>query len=188
MKPKLLIPFLILAIGVFSALTITTLSMQNAGFENQQEQALREEISLLMTQLTHVISALEQLTQNETIEKLIDLQIEVSRMKGVVFKRQNSLLVNYASLDNPISSLEGFLRLALLECSSDDDAIRPYVTKAAQLKIFLSELHNHFERVYGSFVRGQIRSQDIHVNTLHELNELISTINARVAELIHSPQ
>jgi len=131
---------------------------------------------------------MEKLTQYETIEELVNLQTEVSRMKGVVFKPQNSRLVNYGSLGNPIASLEGFVRLALLECSSNDSAIEAYATKVARLKISLSELNSHFERVYGSFARGQIRSQDIHVNTLHELNELTSMINARIAEIIHSPQ
>ena len=186
MKPKPLTTYIILALGVVSALAIIILGMQNLAFENKQEQYLREEISIMMKQLMHVINAMEQLTQNQTIEELLDLQTEVSRMKGVLFKQQSKRLVNYGSLTNPFSSLEDFLRLAPLECSSDGDAIGPYMAVVTQLKIHLLELNSHFERVYGTFVRGQIKSQDIQLNTLQGLNEVISIINGRVAKTIHS--
>jgi len=182
-KPK---TYIIVALGVFSALAIIILVVQNVALENQQQQYLREEVSMMMRQLVHVINAMEQLTQNETIEGLIDLQVEVSRMKGALFKQESNRLVNYGSLTNSFSSIEDYLRVAPIECASDGDAIRTYVAVVTELKSHLLELNNHFEQAYGAFVSGQIKSQDIRVDTRYELSEVISIVNARVAKAIHT--
>jgi len=170
---------------VFSALVVTFLLMQSVELKSLQEQELRAELAILLEQSKSVIDAMEVLVHGGAMEELIDLQVQVSRMVGILSKHHTDRLVNYGILVNPYSSIEAFLILTLLDYPADASVVRTSAVKVASLKLHLVELNIHLERVYGPFVTGQSKSQDKDTSTLHDLTHLIVMINGRVARTIY---
>ena len=154
---------------------------------NMIEEDLRNETRIFLSHSEEVYMAISKLTvDNISINELLNLQSQLSRMRGVVDKSYSGRLVSYDILTNIYQYMDDNISAAILKTYLNKDAMQDFANNVKPLKEQYLSLHQHLERVYGPFIERKISSNEITKETLENLNLIIGNSNASISKVLNS--